>query len=215
MPRFRGCWRWIKGVLDKKAKARWLKRFHQWHWISSAVCLVSMVLFSVTGITLNHADAIGATPKVRDIELNLPPALLAGLEHRESGPLPAPLRAWLKQESGLAVDQRAAEWSDAEVYLALPRPGGDAWLAIDRADGTVLAEDTDRGWVALFNDLHKGRHAGVVWRWFIDIFAVATLVFAATGLVLMGLHAKRRPATWPVTALGLILPWLLIAFFVH
>lgn len=201
--------------LDKKAKARWLKRFHQWHWISSAVCLVSMVLFSVTGITLNHAGAIGAEPEVTAVDRMLPAELLSGLEGVESGPLPADLRRWLGRETGLAVDDRPAEWSDAEVYLALPRPGGDAWLAIDRADGALMAEDTDRGWIALFNDLHKGRHAGTVWRWFIDIFAVATLVFAATGLVLMALHAKRRPATWPVTALGLILPWLLIAFFVH
>ncbi|MEE3009378.1 MAG: PepSY-associated TM helix domain-containing protein, partial [Pseudomonadota bacterium] len=56
---------------------------------------------------------------------------------------------------------------------------------------------------------------GAVWFWFIDLFAVATLLFALTGLALMALHAKRRPATWPVTALGLIVPWLLIALFVH
>ena len=68
---------------------------------------------------------------------------------------------------------------------------------------------------AFFNDLHKGRHSGAVWFWFIDLFAVATLLFALTGLALMALHAKRRPATWPVTALGLIVPWLLIALFVH
>ena len=47
------------------------------------------------------------------------------------------------------------------------------------------------------------------------LMAVATLLFALTGLALMALHAKRRPATWPVTALGLIVPWLLIALFVH
>lgn len=201
--------------MDKKAKARWLKRFHQWHWISSAICLVSMVLFSVTGITLNHADAIGAEPRISEIDLALPTELLTDLENRETGPLPAPLRAWLGRETGLEVDDRAAEWSDAEIYLALPRPGGDAWLAIDRATGTLIAEDTDRGWIALLNDLHKGRHSGAVWRWFIDIFALATLVFAATGLGLMILHARRRPATWPVTALGLLLPVLLVAFFVH
>lgn len=201
--------------MDKKVKARWLKRFHQWHWISSAICLFSMVLFSVTGITLNHADAIAADARITATDLTLPPELLADLEGRDAGALPAPLRAWLSLQADLKVDERAAEWSDAEIYLALPRPGGDTWLAIDRNDGTVVAEDTDRGWIALLNDLHKGRHSGAVWRWFIDIFAVATLVFAATGLVLMALHAKRRPATWPVTALGLVLPWLLIAFFLH
>lgn len=201
--------------MDKKAKARWLKRFHQWHWISSAVCLVSMVLFSVTGITLNHADSIAAQPNISEHALTLPPAITATLQHRHDGALPVELRTWLDHELGVRLRDAEPEWSAQEVYLALPRAGGDAWLAIDRDTGELLYEATDRGWIALFNDLHKGRNAGAAWRWFIDIFAAATLVFALTGLVLMILHARRRPATWPITALGLLLPWLLIAFFVH
>lgn len=196
-------------------KARWLKRFHQWHWISSAVCLVSMVLFSVTGITLNHASSIAAQPNVSERTLTLPPALAATLQRQHEGPLPPELRAWLHRELGVRSRGAEPEWSAQEIYLALPRAGGDAWLAIDRDTGELFYEATDRGWIALFNDLHKGRNAGAAWRWFIDIFAAATLVFAMTGLVLMILHARRRPATWPITALGLLLPWLLIAFFVH
>lgn len=201
--------------MDKKTKARWLKRFHQWHWISSAVCLVSMVLFSVTGITLNHANAIAAEPNTSEQTLALPAPVNDALQGRDSGPLPEAVRAWLTETLGIRVAGAKPEWSSAEVYLALPRAGGDAWLAIDRNAGELFYETTDRGWIALFNDLHKGRNTGVAWRWFIDIFAAATLVFAFTGLVLMVLHAKRRPATWPVTILGLLLPWLLIAFFVH
>ena len=201
--------------MNKKAKARWLKQLHQWHWISSALCLISMIMFSVTGITLNHAADIDARPVISETEAELPAALLDTLKSRQDGPLPDAVRQWLRQENGIQVDRRDAQWSDAEVYLAQPRPGGDAWLAIDRTSGELIHEDTERGWVAFFNDLHKGRHSGAAWFWFIDIFAVATLLFAATGLALMVLHAKRRPATWPVTALGLILPWLLIALFVH
>src|SRR4051812_14498701 len=37
------------------SRAVWLKNLHQWHWISSALCLLGMFLFSITGITLNHA----------------------------------------------------------------------------------------------------------------------------------------------------------------
>ncbi len=201
--------------VNKKAKARWLKQLHQWHWISSALCLISMVLFSVTGITLNHAADIQARPVITETEAVLPPALRNTLAGRDRGPLPAAVRQWLAREADIQLDQRDAQWSANEVYLAQPRPGGDAWLAIDPGTGALIHEDTDRGWVAFFNDLHKGRHSGTAWFWFIDVFAVATLLFAFTGLALMALHAKRRPATWPVTALGLILPWLLIALFVH
>lgn len=201
--------------MDKKAKARWLKQLHQWHWVSSALCLVCMVLFSVTGITLNHATQIDGEPKVEELTAALPEPLLAELNRQDQGALPRPLRDWLRRDQGIDVNDREAEWSGQEVYLAMPRAGGDAWLAIDRNSGEVLYENTDRGWIAFLNDLHKGRDTGTVWRWFIDIFAVATLLFAFTGLALMFLHSRRRPATWPVTALGLVLPWLLIAFFMH
>jgi len=201
--------------VNKKRKAFWLKQLHQWHWITSALCLISLLLFSITGITLNNASAISADPTIREQEKALPGSLLEQLSRHQQGPLPVPVRDWLEQEMQIRTGDKAAEWSAGEVYLALPRPGGDAWLAIDLADGTVLAEQTDRGWIAFFNDLHKGRHTGMAWSWFIDIFAVASLLFALTGLGLMMLHANRRPATWPVTLAGLVLPWLLIVIFMH
>ena len=108
-----------------------------------------------------------------------------------------------------------AEWSADEVYLALPRPGGDGWVSISRSDGAVETEATDRGWIAWLNDLHKGRNSGDVWKWFIDVFAVACFVFALTGLVLLWLHAHRRPSTWPLVAAGLAIPAALTIFFLH
>lgn len=202
-------------MVNKKRKAFWLKQLHQWHWITSALCLISLLLFSITGITLNHASAISADPAIREQVASLPAPLLEELGLHQAGALPVAVRNWLDREMQIRVGDKAAEWSAGEVYLALPRPGGDAWLAIDLDDGAVLAEQTDRGWIAFFNDLHKGRHTGIAWSWFIDIFAVGSLLFALTGLGLMMLHAKRRPATWPVTLAGLVLPWLLIVVFMH
>ncbi|MGB9109724.1 MAG: PepSY-associated TM helix domain-containing protein, partial [Telluria sp.] len=45
-------------------RAVWLRQLHQWHWISSAICLMAMLLFSITGFTLNHATQIEAKPAV-------------------------------------------------------------------------------------------------------------------------------------------------------
>src|SRR5690606_20652899 len=88
----------------------------------------------------------------------------------------------------------------------MPGPGRDAWLAIDRAGGTVEYERTDRGWVSYLNDLHKGRNAGPAWGWFIDVFALACVVFTVTGLLLLQMHARQRPTTWPWVGLGLVVP---------
>ncbi|WP_232522287.1 PepSY-associated TM helix domain-containing protein [Marinimicrobium alkaliphilum] len=189
----------------------------QWHWISSAVCLVGMLMFALTGITLNHAGRIEASPQVTTLEAELPSERLLSLEavHAERAPLPDDLRAWFADEWQLRLPARAAEWDGYEVYLSLPRPGGDAWLSIDRVTGDVLYERTDRGWIALFNDLHKGRNTGTAWSWFIDIFAVACVIFSITGLVLLKRHAANRPTTWPLVGLGLVIPWILIVFLLH
>lgn len=205
----------------KAKKAFWLKQLHTWHWISSAVSLVGLLLFTVTGITLNHAGQIEGKPVTVDAEAQLPQAMLPliAVKEGESGekedrPLPPELEGWLKSE--LSVKSRGtAEWSADEIYLSLPRPGGDGWVSIDRETGEALTESSSRGAISYLNDLHKGRNTGPAWSWFIDIFAVASLVFALTGLVLLWLHAHRRPSTWPLVGLGLLIPLLLAMFFIH
>lgn len=195
----------------------WLGSVRQWHWISSAVCLVGMLAFAITGITLNHASRIEASPQVTTLEGELPSRLVLQLEaeQRERALLPEAVSDWIASEWQLSLPARTAEWDGYEVYLSLPRPGGDAWLSIDRATGELFYERTERGWVALFNDLHKGRNAGTAWSWFIDIFALACVVFCVSGLVLLKRHAVNRPTTWPMVGLGLVVPWLLIIFILH
>lgn len=223
------------------SRSAWLKTLHQWHWISSALCLIGMLLFAATGITLNHASSIEATPTVVNRQAQLPPELLAALDldaaasargndvnakappaapasrHTQDhkAALPTPLRDWLGTTLGRRIDDRDAEWSRDEIYLSMPRPGGDAWVRIDRATGEVEYEDTDRGWISYLNDLHKGRHAGVAWSWFLDLFAVACLLFSITGLLILKFHAVSRPTTWPIVGLGFLIPALLALLFMH
>ncbi len=200
-------------------RAYWLKTLHQWHWISSALCLIGLLLFAFTGITLNHAADIPATPVVQNRTLELPDELRAALapkdEEPDSAALPPALRIWLSQALDLNLPTSEAEWSPEEIYLSLPRPGGDAWLRIERESGAVEYERTDRGWVSYLNDLHKGRHTGLAWKWFLDIFSVACLVFCITGLFILKFHAANRPTTWPMVGMGLVAPLLLVILFVH
>jgi len=88
-------------------------------------------------------------------------------------------------------------------------------VRIDRHTGEAEYEDTDRGWISYLNDLHKGRHTGAAWSWFIDAFALACLVFSITGLFILQMHARVRPSTWPLVGLGLVLPVLLAILFIH
>ena len=202
---------------QQQRRGFWLRTLHSWHWISSAICLVGMLLFAITGITLNHSAAIEAQPETLTRKVEMPASVLRALGTREDGnaPLPATVSDWLGDVLPVSIGTQEAEWSEDEVYLALPRPGGDAWLSIDRASGAVEYERTTRGAIAYLNDLHKGRNAGAAWRWFIDVFALACLVFCITCLFLLQMHARQRRMTWPYVALGLALPLLLALLFIH
>ncbi len=198
-----------------------LRTLSQWHWVSAAMALAGLVLFSITGVTLNHANLIEAKPEVVTRTATLPPVLTQALASvAESAdndtPVPGTVRDWARQNLDLALAESAtAEWSAEEVYVSLPEPGGDAWLRIDLESGAAEYERTTRGAIAYLNDLHKGRHTGLVWQLFLDVIAVACLVFALSGLWILKLHAANRPFTWPLTALGLVLPVLIALLFIH
>ena len=208
----------MKTAPAQQSRSFWLKQLHQWHWISAALSLVGMLCFAVTGFTLNHAGQIEAAPKVVDRKAVLPSDLLADLAKgpvEGKRPLPINVETWLDKAVDADIARRPGEWSAEEVYVALARPGGDAWISIDRETGAVEHEKTTRGAISLLNDLHKGRNAGKAWGWFIDIFAGACVVFAVTGLILLQFHARARPLTWPLVAGGLVIPLLLVILFVH
>lgn len=209
-------------VHKSQRRAVWLKRMHEWHWISSAVALVGILLFSVTGITLNHADRLESgqqrySSTRRPVPAELVTSLKAAVDQYGEGDAEptAPLRAWILQQYGVDTAGHVASWKKSEIYFSLERPGGDAWLKLDLDQAFALYTVTDAGWIAYFNDLHKGRHTGVGWSWFIDVLAGACTVFAITGFIILQMHAKNRAMTWPLVGFGLIVPLLIALLLIH
>ncbi len=211
----------LQATAKNASRAVWLKQLHQWHWISSALCLLGMFLFSITGITLNHASQIEAKPSIVRKQAEAPAALVAelkafGEQHDgDKAPLPAAAGRWLVDTWSVNAGDRPAEWSVDEVYLPLPKAGGDAWVRIGFDDGAAEYENTDRGWISWLNDVHKGRNTGEAWNWFIDLFAVLCLVFCITGLLILKFHAAKRPFTWPMAGLGMLVPIVIALLFIH
>jgi len=179
-----------------------------------------MILFSVTGITLNHAAFFESSPTEITAEAVIPDSVLKALpaitDDVEVPPLPGILINWIDEhvEHELPMSALKPEWNEYEIYVQQPLPGGDQWMSIDLATGDLMYSHTDRGIVAWLNDLHKGRNTSLIWIWFIDIFAVATLIFCITGLLLLQIHAKRRPSTWYITGAGIVLPGIIAWFFI-
>ena len=195
-----------------------LTTIRKWHWMSSALCFICMLLFSVTGITLNHAGDIEANPQTIHKQGALPPEfipLINANAEQNLTVLPAVVNEWFEQNQDIKLLHGHAEISDGEVYIPLVRPGGDAWLNIDVSSGEFEYESTDRGWVSYFNDLHKGRNTGKAWVYFMDVFAIACIIFSVTGFLLLQRYANTRAQTWPLLIAGLVVPLLFMMFLIH
>ncbi|MDA7415759.1 PepSY-associated TM helix domain-containing protein [Xenophilus arseniciresistens] len=199
-------------------RAFWLKQLHTWHWISAALSLAGMLLFAITGFTLNHAGWFSATPSSQVQRATLPAPLQATLQalpKEGEQPLPPAMADWVRQQFGADVRQATAEADADELFLSQSLPGGEASLRIEREGATAIYTRSSRGWVAYFNDLHKGRHTGGVWSAFIDVLALSCIVFTLTGLALLWMHGRTRPLTWPLTGLSLLAPVLIALLFIH
>ena len=203
--------------MDPRQRMQLYRTTHLWHWISAAVCFAALTLFTITGITLNHASAIGAQPVVISGTGQLPQNLRAELLKQGDAVEPdaAAFIDWAEGAFHVSLRGATTEWQDEELYLSAPGPGRDAWVSIDRASGAAKYETTDRGWVAYFNDLHKGRNTGVWWTIFIDVIAAAVLFFSLTGLVLLWLQAGQRTSTWPLIGGGIAIVAVFMMLFVH
>lgn len=177
-----------------------------------------MLLFAATGITLNHAGSIPATPVVTESLAEMPAPLverLASFPEDTTDAVPDAVARWARDALNVDIAGKPTETTADEIYVGLPMPGGDAWMTLDRTTGEVIYEKTTRGVIAYLNDLHKGRNSGTVWFWFIDVFAVACVIFTLTGLALVWMHARSRASSWPMVGLGLLIPVIIALLFIH
>ncbi|MFP8967076.1 PepSY-associated TM helix domain-containing protein [Pokkaliibacter sp. CJK22405] len=191
------------------AAFRLIKDFH---WVSSAAALGLLVLFSLTGITLNHPSWFAPANPEPVHQQPLPKALqnqwLKAYDADVlSNEIPG-MRAWLS-EQGIELSRSRIEVLDDEVSFERRFPGGFQRVTLMLSAGELDIEHQQRGLIAIINDLHKGRDTGELWRWVIDLSAVLMLVFAVSGLLLLLQFAHQRPATWPLVLSGIALPFLL------
>lgn len=68
-----------KAHRKKVRRLFWMTQARIWHWITGAATLVGMLMFAVTGITLNHAGQIEGKPVITEVTRVMPPEVLAQL----------------------------------------------------------------------------------------------------------------------------------------
>lgn len=171
------------------ATARWL------HIYLSLFAFATMLLFSVTGLTLNHPEWFGAgEATTEDLAGMLDPALLGDPAADPDGLRidQAAVAAAIRAAHRVSGMQEACRMDDRECTLSWKGPGYAADAVIDRRTGRYALAVTRHGVVAILNDLHKGRDTGAAWSLVIDVTAVLLTLVALTGLALIFFIRRRR-----------------------
>jgi len=195
---------------------RWL------HIYVSMFAFTVVLFFSVTGLTLNHADWFfgGYERHVpAEGELDLRWLIVApedgGGENGDASDGAGSLARLevvehLRRVHGVrgALSEFSADQTQCVVVFKGPGYSADAF--IDRQTGKYQVMQTWHGLVAVLNDLHKGRDTGAVWSWVIDVSAILTAFISITGLILL-LYIKRRRA--PGLILAVVGTVVVIALF--
>ncbi len=93
-------------------------------------------------------------------------------------------------------------------------PGYEASAVINRDTGKYELTETRGGFVAVLNDLHKGRDTGKKWSTVIDISAIFLAFVSLTGLTLIFFLTKRRTTALVAIAIGAFVSYLIYALWV-
>jgi len=156
-----------------------------------------VLLFALTGLTLNHEDFGLSQPKITKSLIVLTADVL---EHPDRSGLGQRLRAMLGIRSPV-TDYRE---DPDQIQVTFAAPGHRTVVTVNRAQRTGEVETETRGLLGKLDDLHKGFDSGPAWSWMIDLTAVLLTLSAVTGMVtLVSLRARRRGG-FIVALLGMV-----------
>lgn len=191
---------------------RRLAKYSRWlHIYVSMASFAVVFFFAVTGITLNHPEWFAGAERTTQTKGHLDPAWTntGGADVRK-----AEIVDYLRRThhlSGALIDARA---DDQQYAVSFKGPGYSADAFVDRRTGDYDLTESRLGFVAVINDLHKGRDTGGVWKAVIDIAAALLTFISLTGLILLYFLHKHRVAGLILLVIGAIVAWLLYAAWV-
>lgn len=186
--------------------SRWL------HIYLSMVSFAIVFFFAATGLTLNHAEWFSQHEQTMHYQGTIPASLIHG--HGDQQPDKLGIVEFLRNTHKIhgAVSDFRVE--DSQISVSFKGPGYAADDVIDSASGHYDLIETRNGFVAVINDLHKGRDTGKVWSDLIDVSAILLVLVSSSGLVLIWFVYKRRTSGLVLAVAAGFLCWLLYRVFV-
>jgi len=185
------------------AKAsRWL------HIYVSMFSFVVVLFFSVTGVTLNHAEYFQSSVKTTEEKGSIDSTWVNTSDTLKIQKLQ--IVEFFRSKYGVKGAVADFRIEESEISVSFKGPGYEADVFIERETGAYELTQTNAGVIGFFNDLHKGRDTGRTWFWVIDVAAILMVVISLTGLILLLYIKKKR---WPGILIGIV--GLAVLYFLY
>jgi hypothetical protein len=176
--------------------SRWL------HIYLSMVSFAVVLFFAATGLTLNHAEYFSHGDAVRNLNGTMSAKEMGAKDHPDTLAMVEHIRNTDHVHGAVNTDDLRID--DDQITFSFRGPGYSADATVERPTGKYEVVETRSGFVAIVNDLHKGRDTGKVWSWVIDVSAVLLVLVSLSGLVLIFFVYKRRVSGLVLAAMAAV-----------
>ncbi len=205
------------GGAGRRKNGRLGRDAHRWsrliHVYTSMIALLVVLFFAVTGITLNHPEwTFGDEVETETISGDFPfeTTLPAG-DGSDASVDFLTISEYVRDTYDVSGSVDSFSVANGEGSIAYKNPGYSANVFFDVETGAFDLTVEQQGWVAVMNDMHKGRDTGSAWKWTIDIAAGFLVAISLTGLVMQFFLRKRRRSALITAGVGSVVTVVLIA----
>lgn len=190
----------------KSVAERSVSKWSRWlHVYTSMISLLIVLFFGITGITLNHPTwTFGDEPTTVTEKGTFPFTIDAdNVDFLK-------ISEYARTKYGVSGDISDYEVTNGQGIISYRGPGYSSDLTFTVSNASFHLTTVQQGWVAVMNDLHKGRDTSSSWKWVIDVSAGLLVIVAITGLVMQFFLAKRRRSALTWALIGTIATVVLI-----
>lgn len=198
---------------NSKEFKRQTAAFSRWlHVYLSMLCFLIVLFFSVTGLSLNHADWFDGKQVEQKYNGKLSVSWISMKDTSRIKKME--IVEFLRKNYSVKGFVSDFLVQDDQCSVSFKGPGYSADAFISRRDGTFHLNEVKLGIVAVLNDLHKGRDSGKQWGWLIDISAIFLTLVSLSGLVMLFFLKKKRVSGLILLVIGSVICWLIYAIYV-
>lgn len=183
------------------------------HGYLSAAAFLLLMFFAASGLLLNHPSWFGADSQ--DAEPIIVALDFDALQSAQSSETPERAFEELVRNAtrvqGQLKDASISD-SDAMLRFAGVKGGTDIFIDFELAEAEV--ETSKANLTSIIHDLHRGKDAGKVWKFMIDITAILILAMSVIGLILFFSLRFRLGNAIRIMGATMVLFIALFVFFV-